>query len=498
MDSSNSSILSVGIDIGTTTTSMIVSRLTFLNTAVSYMVPRIDITNKEILYKSKLYLTPLKDDTHLDGEAIREIIDKEYSRAEITPSEVASGAVIITGESALKENADNILANLSSYAGEFVVATAGPELESVIAGRGSGAESYSKEHSCVVANLDIGGGTTNIAVFDCGELIGKTCLDIGGRLLKYDDDGVITYVSVRLNDLARKFNFSLESKQMTVRPDRLQYMTDIMAKVIEQALDCASGAADRTKYGDTGEKCVTDDRELARTMLTANSHMLENLPKIDCISFSGGVADCYYSDEDNYYKYNDLGVSLAKSLRAGALVRNCEVIKPVETIRATVVGAGVYTTVVSGSTISYSRQLFPIKNVPAFIVGKNAEDMAFRGDSRALSEELRWFEEQNGSELLICCFKGKKKVKYEELCNLAKCIAQACEPIIQPNRPLLVLTENDMAKSLGQTISRFQTRKQDVVCIDKIKAQQGDYIDLGNPLMKGLAVPVVVKTLIFK
>ena len=194
-------ILSVGIDIGTTTTSMIVSRLGISNTAASYRVPEVSITTKDIIYRSPLYLTPQKDRDLLDGEAIRQIVEKEYRAAGIRPEDVDTGAVIITGESSLKENAQIIIDKLSTLAGEFVVATAGPDLESILAGRGSGAEAFSKKYGCVAANLDIGGGTTNVSVFNCGNLEAQTCIDVGGRIAKYDQQGRLTYVSARLNDL---------------------------------------------------------------------------------------------------------------------------------------------------------------------------------------------------------------------------------------------------------------------------------------------------------
>ena len=194
-------ILSVGIDIGTTTTSMIVSRLGISNTAASYRVPEVSITTKDIIYRSPLYLTPQKDRDLLDGEAIRQIVEKEYRAAGIRPEDVDTGAVIITGESSLKENAQIIIDKLSTLAGEFVVATAGPDLESILAGRGSGAEAFSKKYGCVAANLDIGGGTTNVSVFNCGNLEAQTCIDVGGRIAKYDEQGRLTYVSARLNDL---------------------------------------------------------------------------------------------------------------------------------------------------------------------------------------------------------------------------------------------------------------------------------------------------------
>lgn len=495
-----SSVLSVGIDIGTTTTGMIVSRLSFTNTASGWTVPRVDITDKEILYKSELYFTPMLDEAHLDGAAIRSLLAEEYRKAGIEPSMVDSGAVIITGESALKENADAVSAGLSDFAGEFVVATAGPELESVIAGKGAGAERYSKEHSCTAANLDIGGGTTNIAVFRCGEVLGQTCLDIGGRLLRYDKNEVITYISPRLMELAKAGGIDPPpAPGMKVTPERLRRLTLLMASVLSQVLGAEPDTGLVSLMTTKGSGPLPVDLEPGTQAGAAGAGPgIHPCLGVDCISFSGGVGDCYYSGEPELYRYGDLGVSLARALEESSLTGACEVIRPKETIRATVVGAGIYTTVVSGSTITYSGNLFPMKNIPAFLSGANAERMAFQGESRALAEQLRWFLQQTGTEKAILCFRGKKKAAYEELCGLAKAVTETAEQMLPAGSPLLVLTENDMAKSLGQTILRYQRENRDVVCIDKIKAQQGDYIDIGKPLMGGLAVPVVVKTLIFR
>ena len=174
-----STILSVGIDIGTSTTHVIFSRLTFKNSAGYFAVPHIAIVDKEVVYKSGIYTTPLENRVMIDGVRVREIVAGEFQKAGYRPEDTQTGAVIITGESARKENSEIVLQELSDFAGEFVVSTAGPDLEAIIAGKGSGARQYSVEHQCRVANLDIGGGTTNLVLFDSGEVIGKGCLDIG-------------------------------------------------------------------------------------------------------------------------------------------------------------------------------------------------------------------------------------------------------------------------------------------------------------------------------
>lgn len=88
-----------------------------------------------------------------------------------------------------------VLDELSVFAGDFVVSTAGPDLESVIAGQGSGAWKYSEDNGVVVVNLDIGGGTTNVVLFDGGVIGTRGCMDIGGRQVTVDEHGRITYVS---------------------------------------------------------------------------------------------------------------------------------------------------------------------------------------------------------------------------------------------------------------------------------------------------------------
>ena len=177
-------LLSVGIDIGTSTTQVAFSRLQLENTAGYFSVPQVRITDKILLHKSRPQITPLLDAFRLDGEALRAIVAGEFQRAGLSPADVSTGAAIITGESARKENAAGVLAALSGLAGDFVVSTAGPDLESVIAGKGSGAWKYSLDHHCCTANLDIGGGTTNIALFQNGEVISTGCYDIGGRLVR--------------------------------------------------------------------------------------------------------------------------------------------------------------------------------------------------------------------------------------------------------------------------------------------------------------------------
>ena len=168
-------LLSVGIDIGTSTTQLILSRLTLANRANPFSVPRIAIEDREVLYRSGIHFTPLLSDTVIDAEGVRTIVAEEYRKSGFAPEQVDTGAVIITGETARKENAREVLSALSQFAGDFVVATAGPDLESILAARGAGADEYSREHHTDVLHFDIGGGTSNLALYSHGELAATGC-----------------------------------------------------------------------------------------------------------------------------------------------------------------------------------------------------------------------------------------------------------------------------------------------------------------------------------
>ena len=68
-------------------------------------------------------------------------------------------------------------------AGDFIVSIAGPNVESLISGRGSGAAQYSQSHYATVTNVDIGGGSANSAIFRSGNLLSGAAMNFGGGIL---------------------------------------------------------------------------------------------------------------------------------------------------------------------------------------------------------------------------------------------------------------------------------------------------------------------------
>lgn len=471
-------ILSVGIDIGTSTTQLIFSKLIVENTASSFSVPRISIVDKEVVYRSHVYFTPLVSNTEIDGSKIRDIVENEYKKAGIKKEEIQTGAVIITGETARKENANDVLHTLSGFAGDFVVATAGPDLESIISGKGAGAHIYSKEHSTSVVNIDVGGGTSNLALFTRGEVRTTGCLDIGGRLIKLDPvTRKIYYISPKIEKIIKDNNFKLQIGSIATY-ENLKPIADIMVKLLEQSVG----------LGEQGE--------LFDFIVTNKSIALDE--EIHCISFSGGVADYIYKEkEDNdYFKFGDMGIILGEAIKNSQVFKKLKLVKSMETIRATVVGAGSHTTEISGSTITFTEENFPIKNLPILKLAKD-DEVSEESISKALKEKLNWFKLENDLQRVAVAVDGKKNPSFKEVMAYANGLLKGMEEIIARELPLIIIVESDMAKVLGQAVYSLVNFKKNVICIDSIKVDNGDYIDIGGPIAEGKVLPVVIKTLVF-
>src|SRR2546421_1964974 len=153
---------SVGIDIGSSTSHLTFSRLVLRRLGES-LSSRFRVVERDVLHQSPILLTPYRDPFLIDTEQLDSFIRDAYGRAGLTPDGIDTGAVVVTGEAAKKENAESILSLFAREAGRFVCAAAGPQLEAIMAAHGSGAVARSRERG-VVLSVDIGGGATQLAV----------------------------------------------------------------------------------------------------------------------------------------------------------------------------------------------------------------------------------------------------------------------------------------------------------------------------------------------
>ncbi|MEG6521015.1 ethanolamine ammonia-lyase reactivating factor EutA [Desulfotomaculum sp. 1211_IL3151] len=476
-------LLSVGIDIGTTTTQLVISRIIVSNTAAGSAVPRMTITGKKILYRSDIHFTPLTNHEWIDAPAVTEIITREYHRAGITPAKVDTGAVIITGETAKKENARRISEAMAGYAGNFVVASAGPLMESIIAGRGAGAAATSLDMHRVCLNLDVGGGTSNLAVFKDGTPIDATCINIGGRLIELEQGGnTIKFLAPAARVVMQECGLALQVGER-ISLDQIRLIASHMAAAVKSLV------------------VSTQLPQLSERLLMGPALRLDY--PVQMISFSGGVADFVYSPEEIWSipegtLYGDIGPFLGEALRKAFIGEQWQLVKPKETIRATVIGAGAHTLSLSGSTVQIAPELLPIRNVPVvkpFAQGCPTNMADFKA---GLVRQLQPYQLDGFNEPLAISLKGIGGVQFSKIQEAARAIMEGAKDYIASKQPLILILEEDCAKVLGQTLQYYLGHRAGIICLDQLCVDDGDYIDIGEPIMANTVVPVIIKTLVFE
>lgn len=450
-------LCSVGLDVGTTSTQMVVSELTVENRASNFAVPDMQIADRRILYRSPVHFTPLLDESHMDGAALRAIVEEEYRRAGLSRESVDTGAIIITGETSRKENARVVLDALSDLAGDFVVATAGPDLESVLAAKGAGAVDYSEQTGRTVLHMDIGGGTANLCLIRQGRIESTGCLNVGGRLIKLDNLGRVSYVSGVLADLT--------DIRVGATPGKEQLQA--VCGLLNQALEMAAGLAQPTDLLSQLTTFGTDPLPLPGT------------EKVEVFSFSGGVADCIARDHD-LLQFGDIGPLLGQTIRGGRLCSGSFMLGS-ETIRATVIGAGSHSAMLSGSTVYACNVPLPMKNISVVNITQEQQSADLAGAIR------RGLARQETAAVIA--MPGLPSPGYREVAAMADAIVSAC-----PAGQLLICLEQDMAKALGHALAARRGMEDGILCIDRVRLPPGSFLDVGA--FVGPALPVVVKTLI--
>ena len=472
------SLLSVGIDVGTTTTQLVFSRLHLADTARPGQVPRINITEKEVVYQSPTVLTPLAGPEAVDAERLVAFVRQAYAQAGVQPAQVETGAVIITGETAKKHNADEILQALAGLAGEFVVTVAGPHLESLIAGRGAGAERYSRQHFARVTNVDIGGGRANSALFDAGALVAAAAMNYGGRILEVERaSGRVRHVAAPARAILEAIGLRLE---LGAEPSlaELRRFTDRMADLTLELIEGTASPLAQQLY------------------LTPPAPVSGRGSRL---MLSGGIGHYFYAPVPietvaDAAVHDDVGPLLAESLRQHAGLRAYATVPPAETLRATVLGASTQTVTLSGSTIWAEPGLLPLRNVPV-VRPRLGGDLRPAEIAAAVAEAVRRWDVNPAADHFAVALELNRPLDYTALLQLAHGLCEFAATL-PPDRPLLAIIERDYAQALGQTVKALAPTRP-LLVIDQVGLAEGDYIDLGQPMMEGRVVPLSVKTLVF-
>ncbi len=467
-------LTSVGVDIGSSTSHIVFSKIV-LERDENSRAEKFEIKERSILHSGPIHLTPFKDSRNIDFEQLRDLLLIDYRNAGFSISQIDTGAVIITGETAKKENAEWIVSALAGEAGKFVAATAGPNFESVLAAYGSGAVTKSADLGITIMNVDIGGGSSNIAICREGRVVATTAINVGGRLIALDDNRQITRLEDTGKNIAKELGLSLKLGQVLSESCQ-NILADALAEALIQCMQ---------------QKPLSS---IASMLMMAPPLHYEG--SIDSISFSGGVAEYIYGNEERVF--NDLGVSLAMAIKEKSSELEIPIGKPEHGIRATVIGAGNFSLQVSGSTTFLSTGLeYPLRNLPVvepFILSRQPSSVDVK---IAIERALSRFDLAEGVDPLILAFNNSVKPSYEILKEFAIGVIGALPNTVKNKTPIFMCFDADIGNSVGNVIKRETGIQNELLSIDEIKLKEGDFIDIGEPIIEDVVVPVVIKTLVF-
>ena len=464
-------LLSVGIDVGSSTSHLVFSRLTLKRElSIFNMSNRFNLTDREIVYEGNIRFTPLIDRNTIDIEEVIKFFEEEYKKAKITPDMVDTGAVIVTGETAKKQNALEIVNRLSSESGKFVSASAGPNFESILGAMGSGIVELSKQKQNTILNVDIGGGTSNLAISSNGEILTTSCINIGGRLLGIDENFKIWRIDDPTEIVMDHLNMKYKIGDI-INEDDVRLIAHEYAKSLFEVMN---GPA-TSKI--TKELMMTDDLDFSM--------------QVDEVSFSGGVAEMIYNK--NSQGYQDIGRYLAEEIKILLKKFNAKLIEPENKIRATVIGAGAFSLSVSGSTCYYDENIkLPLVNVPVIPINIIPRDQSLKNK---VENALKNYNLKEGKNTFALYF--KEILSHNDLERFANEIEAALPKSVTNKKIILIILKFDGAKMLGITIRDNTSIKKNLFCLDELDLQSGDWIDIGAPLKSSEAFPITIKSLVF-
>jgi ethanolamine utilization protein EutA len=465
-------VLSVGVDIGSSTSHLVFSRIVLERLDSRYVV-----TTRETFYQSDILLTPYCAEDEIDATALGAFIERQYQNAKVDPDEIDAGALILTGVAVRRRNARNIGELFARQAGKMVAVSAGDNLEAVMSAHGSGAAARSIRDRATVMNVDVGGGTAKIAICADGRVIDLTALDVGARLICLDPAGRI----VRVEEAGRRFGaelgIGLESRAR-LAPDAARALAARMADCLFEAMDGSSPMCG------------------GRTLLRLDP--LARRGAVDQLTFSGGVAEYIYGREAQ--TYGDLGALLAQEIRVRAEQWGPKLERPSEGIRATVIGASQYTTQVSGGTIYVSPlSTLPLRNVPVIappftLATDEIDPAAVAAQLKTLLKRLD-LEETSTPVAVFVPWRGS--ATFQRLDAFCRGLTDGLAEILADGHPLVLAGDGDVGGLMGIHLREEMQLDNAIVSVDGLELKEFDYIDIGNMLPHSGAVPVVIKSLIF-
>jgi len=469
---------SVGIDIGSSTSHLVFSSIELRRQSAA-LSSRFQVTDRRVDYRSPIIITPFSNGTSIDTDKLSAFFERVYQEAGIRPEEVDTGAVITTGDAARKDNSQAIVEMFSQRAGAFVCASAGPILEAKMAAYGSGAviRSIFKNQPSTVLNIDVGGGTSKLAVVKAGQIVKVAAINVGARLITLDENARVTHLEEAARVCASHAGLQLTLGQVADEATLTQLARLLAGSLLEVA---------------------SNGRLSPLTQALMITEPLSFDDPLDVLLFSGGVSEYLYKEtrED----FSDLGEQLADEIRAISThaLPGVKIELPKERIRSTVIGASQFTVQVSGNTIYLGNPNgLPLRNLRAVMVDLQSVPVEGQAIAHAIRQALAQFEITEGANPIALTIHWPHGPAFAGLQALSQGVAQALPNTVQNGHPVVLVLEADIARLVGDNLSRALHGYTDITCIDGVSLKDFDYIDISQEHTNTHTVTVAIKSLVF-
>jgi ethanolamine utilization protein EutA len=465
----------VGIDIGSSSTQVVFSQV-HLERQGEALSSRYVVVERRLLYQSPIFFTPYEGSTEIDARSLGALIDRAYQEADVSPHDVDIGVVLLTGEALRRSNAENIAHVIAHKGGEFLSASAGHHMESNLAAHGSGAVELSGTEASCVLNVDIGGGTTKLALVRNGILEQTAAFHVGGRLLVWDEQRRVIRLEPRAAELLATIGVEVGLGDV-LSDDMIQLLGEKLAGTVCQVVRGENSPEARW---------LTDELEIPSDL--------------DTVIFSGGVSE-YIADPDAD-GHNDIGQSLGNQLRQILNERpnDFQIKASSGGIRATALGASEFNIQVSGNTghLSDPGLLLPKKNMPVIRLAIDADELSVDNLVGRLTQAVIEFDLSDYDQFALA-FEWSGEFDYELLKRFCDAIVAYIESeATSPDKPLYLLFDRDLAQSVGRILTTEYRIERPLLVLDGLRFKEFEFVDLGRIRLPSRTVPVTVKSLIFQ
>jgi len=472
-------LVTVGADIGSSTSHLMFSRI-FLQLLGDAPRVRSVVVAREVLWQSPIMLTPYLESGAIDVDALRDFFGQGYRAVGAGLADVDTGAIVLTGEALKRHNARAVGELFARETGKFVTASAGHHLEAVLAANGSGTVKRSRRDRMTLLNVDIGGGTTKLALVSDGQIVGSAALAIGARQLVLGDDRRLLRIDEPARIVAEHLGVPLElGKPLSSEDAALiaqAWVACLASHVMQRPLDRLSE-----------DLLLTDPLPVG--------------PRPAAMTFSGGVSEYLFLRETR--DFGDLGQPLAHAIRAAMADGTLglpALMGPTLGIRATAVGASMFSSQAGINVLATDETVLPLLNVPVLVPRVVLAGEVSEADVVAAIEAALGRADLIDGEVPVALFfmtpaDDDPAPGAEQL--VARAIRSGLPRTVAAKVPFAVMSDEGFARAVGEALQGELEPGSPFIALERVSVAEFDFVDLAPIVYPTEVMPFTVKSLLF-